>query len=87
MIKASAVYRLRRRVLGPTRYVVSDRLHQERQACVTEDQLTATVSAWLGELGVQSALPLEFTHAVCTGDWPSVYAIADTLAIDVIVAT
>jgi len=54
---------------------------------VAGDQLTAIVSAWLGELGVLSTVPVEFTRAVRAGDWPTVHTLADALAIDVTVAT
>jgi hypothetical protein len=67
-------------------YQLTDRLHNERTAHVSCDEIAATVSAWLAELGVQSPLVEELARAVRAGDCPAMYAIGECLSIDVSVA-
>ncbi|MCV7250882.1 hypothetical protein HZU40_22180 [Mycolicibacterium fluoranthenivorans] len=79
-------YRHRQVNTVSTRYVVTDRLHHERCVCVAADQLTATVSNWLAQLGAHSSLVEELARTVRQGDWAAAHAIADALSIDVTVA-
>ena len=67
-------------------YRVTDRLHQRRIVSVECHDIARVVSAWLSELDVHSPLAEELARAVCAGDWPTVYAIGDRLAVDVTVA-
>ncbi|MDI3315485.1 MAG: hypothetical protein QJR12_14780 [Mycobacterium sp.] len=71
---------------GQTLYRITDRLHEGRTACVPGDQIAATVSSWLAELGVHSPLVEDLAGAVITSDWPAAYRVADLLAVSVEVA-
>jgi hypothetical protein len=53
---------------------------------VTPDEIAATVSGWLAEIGVESPLVDAFAHAVRVGDWATAHAFGDLLAVDVAVA-
>lgn len=64
-------------------YVLTDRLHRERTVCVTADEITGTVSAWLASLGVQTPLVDELCRMIRDGAWPETHAIADILSVDV----
>jgi len=67
-------------------YRVTDCLHQGRTVLVPCDELVTTVSAWLAELGADSPLVEDLARAVRTGDWPAVYALGESLSVDVSVA-
>jgi hypothetical protein len=67
-------------------YRVSDRLHDGRTAYVPADQILATVSAWLAELGAHSPLVDDLARAVRAGNWPAAHSLADYLSIDVSLA-
>ena len=69
-----------------TIYQLTDRLHDGHMARVPAHQITATVSAWLAELGAHSPLVDDLARAVRGGDWPAAYALADCLSIEVAVA-
>jgi len=71
---------------GATAYQVTDRLHAGRTVQVSADGIVGTVSAWLAELGAHSPLVEDLARTVRTGDWPTVYAIAECLSVDVAVA-
>jgi hypothetical protein len=75
----------RRRCLAPT-FVVVDRLHGRRTAAVPGEQIAATVTSWLAELGVNSPLIDALALAVQRGDWPTVYALGERLSVEVMVA-
>ena len=77
-------YRSRRAT--PTVYRITDHLHAGHMACVRGDEIAATVSAWLADLGVHSPLADELSRAVNAGDWPTTHAISDRLSVDVAVA-
>lgn len=64
-------------------YVLTDRLHRERTVLVTADEVIATVSTWLAQLGVHSPLVEDFGRTIRDGDWAGVHAIADMLSVDV----
>jgi hypothetical protein len=64
-------------------YQVTDRLHAGHIARVPAHQITATVSAWLAELGVHSPLVDELAHAVRSGDWPAAHALGECLSIEI----
>lgn len=64
-------------------YLLTDRLHDGRNAQVRADQLPRTLTAWLAELGAHSPLVDELAKAVCVGDWPTAHAVADRLSVDV----
>jgi hypothetical protein len=70
-----------------TIYQLTDRLHDGHTARVPAHQISATVSAWLAELGTHSPLVEDLAHAVDRGDWPAAYALADCLSIEVAVAS
>jgi hypothetical protein len=78
-------YRSRRAT--PTIYRISDQLHAGHMACVRGDEIAATVSAWLADLGAHSPLADDLSRAVNAGDWPTTHAISDRLSLDVAVAT
>lgn len=67
-------------------YQLTDRLHAERTASVSADEIVTTVSGWLAELGASSPLVEDLAQTVCRGDWSAAHAIADCLCIDVAVA-
>ena len=69
-----------------TIFQLTDRLHDGHTARVPTDEIAATVSAWLAEVGAHSPLVDDLASAVRLGDWPATYAIGDYLSIDVTVA-
>ncbi len=69
----------------PTIYQLTDRLHDGQTARVPDHQITATVSAWLAELGANSPLVDDLARAVRGGDWPAAYALAECLSVEVAV--
>ena len=69
-----------------TIYQVTDLLHREHSVQVPDDEIAATVSTWLAELGVDSPLATDLGQAVRAGDWPTVHAIGERLSVDVAVA-
>ncbi len=69
-----------------TVYQLTDRLHDGHVARVPAQQITATVTAWLAELGAQSPLVGDLARAVRRGDWPAAYAIGECLSVEVAVA-
>lgn len=77
----------RRGMRAMTIYQLTDCLHDGRIARVPGDQIAATVSAWLAELGVHSPLADDFACAVRAGDWPAAHAIGTHLSVNVTVAT
>lgn len=68
-----------------TIFQLTDHLHDGRTACVSGDEIAATVSTWLAELGAHSPLADDLAHAVRGGDWPTAYAIGEHLSVDVAV--
>jgi hypothetical protein len=76
---------IRRTGPGPATYVLTDRLHRERAVRVTADEITVTVSSWLEQLGVHSALADDFARTVREGDWAGAHALAEALSVDVAV--
>ncbi|MGZ4509769.1 MAG: hypothetical protein ACXVX4_00115 [Mycobacterium sp.] len=66
-----------------TFYQVTDRLHDGHWARVPVHQISATVSGWLAELGVQSPLADDLARAVRGGDWPAAHALGECLSIEV----
>ncbi len=76
-----------RRSMRPTTvYQITDRLHDRNVARVSANQVAATVSSWLADLGAHSPLVDELARAVRDRDWPAAYAIGETLSVDVAVA-
>ena len=75
-----------RRTTTTTVYQITDRLHDGRTARVPGNQISATVSAWLAELGAHSPLVDDLSRAVSTGDWPATHAISERLSVDIAVA-
>ena len=69
-----------------TIYQLTDRLRDGRRVHVSADEIEATTSAWLAELGAASPLVDDFAEAVRAGDWPKAHALSDYLSVDVIVA-
>lgn len=67
-------------------YQVTDRLHDAHAARVPGNEIAATVSAWLAELGAHSSLADDLAHAVMAGDWPATCAIGEYLSVDVTIA-
>lgn len=79
-------HRARRVVTSTPIYQVTDCLHQGRTVHVPCDELVATVSAWLAEVGADSPLVEDLARAVRAGDWPAAYALGESLSVDVTVA-
>lgn len=75
----------RRRSATPT-FLVVDRLHGRRAEEVPGEQIAATVSTWLAELGVETPLIEALESAAQKQDWPAVYALGERLSVDVMVA-
>jgi hypothetical protein len=67
-------------------YQITDRLHTGRRALVPGTEISATVSAWLAELGAHSPMADDLAHAVHAGDWPTAHSVSDQLSLDVAVA-
>lgn len=76
----------RRRPAAAPTFVVIDRLHGRRAVGVPGDQIAATVSSWLAELGANSPLIETLAVAAQRGDWPTVYALGEELSVEVMVA-
>ncbi|HUH69726.1 MAG TPA: hypothetical protein VLZ05_13155 [Mycobacterium sp.] len=70
-----------------TIYQLTDRLHDGHTARVPAQQITATVSAWLAELGAYSPLVDDLARAVRGGDWPAAHALGECLSVEVTVAS
>jgi hypothetical protein len=66
-----------------TTYQVTDRLHDGRTVRVPGDEIAATVSAWLEELGTHSPLVEDLARAALAGDWPAAHAIGEHLSVNV----
>ncbi len=66
-----------------TIYQLTDRLHDGHSARVQAHEVTATVSAWLEELGVHSPLVDDLERAVRNGDWAAAHALGECLAIEI----
>ena len=93
VLEAGARLRSWRRHAGSLRaasvktiYQVTDRLHREHTVRVPDDEIAATVSTWLAELGAHSPLATDLGQAVRAGDWPTVHAIGERLSVDVALA-
>jgi len=69
-----------------TIYQLTDRLHDGHMARVPVHEITATVSAWLADVGAHSPLVDDLARAVRIGDWPTAYAPGEYLSVDVAVA-
>lgn len=67
-------------------YQIADRLHSGRAARVSSDEIAATVSRWLAELGADSPLVDDLARAVSAGNWSAAHALEDLLSVDVTVA-
>jgi hypothetical protein len=66
-----------------TIYQVTDHLGDGRIVRVPGDEIAATVSAWLAELGTHSPLVEDLARAARAGDWPAAHAIGEHLSVDV----
>jgi len=64
-------------------YQVTDRLRAGRSVQVSGDQIAATVSAWLTELGTDSPLVADLVRAVQAEDWAEAHAIGEQLSVQV----
>lgn len=62
-------------------YQVTNQLSDGRSVQVSGDEIGATVSAWLTELGTDSPLVDDLVRAVQAGDWPSAHAIGEHLSV------
>ena len=69
-----------------TIYQLTDRLHEGHIARVPAHQITATVSAWLAELGAHSPLVDDLERAVRGGDWSAAHALGECLSIEIALA-
>lgn len=67
-------------------YQITDRLHGSRAVRVRSDEIAATVSRWLAELGAASPMVDDLASAVREGNWPAAHALGDLLSVDVTVA-
>jgi len=66
-----------------TIYQVTDRLGDGRTVRVSGDEIAATVSAWLAELGTRSPLVEDLAQAARVGDWTAAHAIGEHLSVNV----
>jgi hypothetical protein len=66
-----------------TIYQVTDRLGDGRTVRVPGNEIGATVSAWLAELGTHSPLVEDLARAARAGDWPAAHAIGEQLSVNV----
>lgn len=67
-------------------YQITGRLHGGRTVHVPADEIVATVSAWLAEIGAASPLVENLAEAVRADDWPTTHSLSDVLSVDVAVA-
>ncbi|MGA8249276.1 MAG: hypothetical protein WB989_01005 [Mycobacterium sp.] len=70
----------------PTMYQLSDPLHDGHMAQVPIHQITATVSAWLAEVGAHSPLVDDLARGVRGGDWPAAHALGECLSVEIAIA-
>lgn len=70
---------------APT-FRLTDRLHEGRTVTVTVNEISATLSGWLSELGVRSPLADDLASALRGGDWAAAHAIAENLSVEVTAA-
>jgi hypothetical protein len=66
-------------------YQLTDRLHRGHTVDVSADDIVATLSVWLAELGAESPLVGDLAQALRAADWPKAHALSDYLSIDVAV--
>ncbi|AGB23015.1 hypothetical protein Mycsm_02686 [Mycobacterium sp. JS623] len=71
---------------GDPVYQLTDRLRPARTVRVSADELQATVSTWLAELGAASPLAGDLARAVRARDWPTVHSVSEYLSVEVTVA-
>jgi hypothetical protein len=60
--------------------------NRQRGGCtvrVRGDEIAATVSAWLAELGTHSPLVEDLARAARAGDWHAVHAIGEHLSVQI----
>ncbi|BBZ76059.1 hypothetical protein MANY_13960 [Mycolicibacterium anyangense] len=76
----------RRSRVGPPTFRLTDRLHEGRTVTVTINEIAATVSDWLAELGVHSPMVDQLASALRGGNWTAVQTIADHLAVEITAA-
>ena len=67
-------------------YQLSDPLHDGHMGRVPGHQITATVSAWLAEVGAHSPLVDDLARAVRGGDWPTAHALGECLSVEIAIA-
>lgn len=66
-----------------TVYQLTNRLRGGRTVCVRGDEIAATVSGWLAELGTRSPLVEDLARAARAGDWPAAHAIGEHLSVQI----
>lgn len=71
----------------PPTYQLTDLLHAGHSVRVPETGIVAAVADWLADLGVHSPLADDLGRSVRNGDWATAHAIAQSLSVDVTVAT
>jgi hypothetical protein len=64
-------------------YQLTDRLHDGRTVHVSADEIGATVSGWLAELGVTTPAAEDLAQAVRAVDWPRTHVLCDHLSVQV----
>ena len=69
-----------------TTYVLTNCLHDQSVLCTSVDEIISTVSGWLAELGVDTALAEDLGQTVRDGDWPAAHAIAERLSVEIAIA-
>jgi hypothetical protein len=77
--------RIRTGTRGGTTYEIVDSLHTRRVVGVTGEDIAATVSGWLAELGAASPLADKLAAAARCGDWSRVHVLEDELSVRVMV--
>jgi len=64
-------------------FELTDLPHDGHSTRVPGHQITATVSAWLAELGAHSPLIDDLERAVRGGDWAAAHALGECLSIEI----
>jgi hypothetical protein len=62
-------------------YQLTDCLHDGRTVHVSADEIGATLSGWLAELGVTTPVVDDLAQAVRTVDWPRAHVLCDYLSV------
>jgi hypothetical protein len=77
----------RQRAAASRTYAVRQRVHESRTIYIPANELAATVTEWLAEMGACSPLVEHLAQEVDANNWPAAHSISECLGIEVTIAT